>query len=55
MNFKGYRHSCFRQLYKTNYLIVSNSRNRFIIEINIYFNLVIIFSCEISKLSSGKI
>ena len=33
---------------------LNTSRNRFIIIINIYFNLVIIFSCEISKLGFGK-
>jgi len=27
--------------------------NRFIIIVNIYFNLVIIFNCEISKLGFG--
>ena len=36
-------------------IFISNSRDRFIIMINIYFNMAIIFSCEISKLGFDNI
>jgi len=34
---------------------MSNCRNKCIITINIYLNLVIILSCKISKLGFGEI